>query len=414
MCLRFNEELEFYVLMGCMLSDSVAELVMISTGENHFFDTRNKALYKAIRRAWDTNKNCDMTLVVANLREDETLDSVGGSAYLEKSLTLGIHDGIVEQSLYQLQGQYLRREVVYKTAELSVKAREMDGYDAVDALATMISSINSSSTHHVAERGDLMLKRLRSAPLSPKLLLGIPRLDEGIYRDCGLYRGQVEITIADSSHGKTTYAMFKAIQLLKQGYRVAWFQLEDSPRKTLERIEIVDSGLLLNFYITSRNREIEDTKREIRVLKRKYEIDYVVIDYIQNVESKNQKLRHEVTEYVSKELTKLMEELQIVGHLLSQVTIDTRLRKGWQLEPRLNDVRQSQQIKQDAHLMTSVFRPFVIADLIDTGNDAALDWNGNRIDKRSVYIKQQKVRDGELQHRRLHMIHKDMGLVIAN
>ena len=124
----------------------------------------------------------------------------------------------------------------------------------------MISSINSSSTHHVAERGDLMLKRLRSAPLSPKLLLGIPRLDEGIYRDCGLYRGQVEITIADSSHGKTTYAMFKAIQLLKQGYRVAWFQLEDSPRKTLERIEIVDSGLLLNFYITSRNREIEDTK----------------------------------------------------------------------------------------------------------------------------------------------------------
>jgi replicative DNA helicase len=407
----FNEELELHVLMGCIMDEGIADAVMSQCGEDHFCDSRNKALYQACRNSFDKSRACDMTLVIANLRDADMLSHVGGGGYLESALSMAIHAGILDDSLSMLHGYYLQRLVINKTAELSMKARGMDGYQAVDQLGEMATTIGSDFNQVVSERGDILLERLRGIEVPPKLILGVPELDEGIYKDAGMFRGQIEVTIADSSHGKTTWAMYKAIKLLQQGYKVAWYQLEDTPRKTLEDIFDVNPDLLKRFYITSEIRNIEDIKLDLRTLKRKHDIDYAVVDYIQNVRSSNHKYRHEVTEYASSELTWLMGELNIVGHILSQVTIDTSHRKGWKLEPRYSDVRQSQQIKQDAHLITSVFRPFVVHELVSNSGDATVDWNDNPVDRRSFFVKHQKVRGGEISHRRMHMIHTNKGPV---
>jgi replicative DNA helicase len=411
----FNEELELYALLGSMLSEEVAEAVMSGTSEEHYFDARNKALYQACRKAWDTNRTCDISIVLSNLRHEGKLDLVGGPAYLEQNISLGIHMGIIESSLHDLHGYYLKRQVISKSGELSMKAHELDGYDAVDALGQLASNIGGEFVQVVSERGDILLKRLRESLIPPRITMGVKKFDEIIHKDSGMYRGQIEITIADSGHGKTTYAMYKAIKVMQQGYKVAWYQLEDSPRKTLERLAQVDERLLNSFYITSRIRDIEDMKRDIRALKRKHGIDYVVVDYIQNVSSKTAKFRHDEVEYASRELTSLMDELQLVGHILSQVTIDQKQRRGWQLEPRYSDVRQSQQIKQDAHLMTSLFRPYVVESLQSSCGHKAIDWNGNpALHKDSVFIRQRKVRDGEMSPVAIHMIHTDIGLRIAS
>lgn len=411
----FNEELELYTLLGTMLSEEVAEAVMSATCEEHFFDTRNRALYQACRKAWDNTRTCDISMVIANLREADSLNAVGGPAWLEQNISMGIHIGITESTLHDLHGYYLKRQVISRAGELSVRAHDMDGYDAVDELEKVASNVGGEFIQVVSERGDIMLKRLRESALPPKIKMGVAKFDDIIHKDSGMYRGQIEITIADSGHGKTTYAMYKAIKVMQQGYKVAWYQLEDSPRKTLERLAQVDERLLSSFYITSRIRDIEDMKRDIRALKRKHEIDYVVVDYIQNVTSKNAKHRHDEVEYASRELTSLMDELQVVGHILSQVTIDQRQRRGWGLEPRYSDVRQSQQIKQDAHLMTALFRPFVVESLQSECGTKAIDWNGNpTLHKDSVYIRPVKVRDGEMTNVRVHMIHTVAGLRLAS
>jgi replicative DNA helicase len=411
----FNEELELYALLGSMLSEEVAEVIMTGTSEDHFFDSRNKSLYNACRKAWETSRTCDISMVVSNLREADKLEFVGGPAWLEQNISMGIHVGIVESTLHDLHGYYLKRQVINKAGELSVRAHGMDGYDAVDELDKLASNIGGEFVQVVSERGDIMLQKLRESSVPPRIKMGVSKFDDIIHKDSGMYRGQIEITIADSGHGKTTYAMYKAIKVMQQGYKVAWYQLEDSPRKTLERLAAVDERLLGSFYITSRIRDIEDIKRDIRALKRKYGIDYVVIDYIQNVSSKTAKFRNDEVEYASRELTTLMDELQIVGHILSQVTIDQRQRRGWQLEPRYSDVRQSQQIKQDAHLMTSLFRPFVVESLQSNCGQKAIDWSGNQtLHKDSVFIRQRKVRDGEITAAAVHMIHTDAGLRIAS
>jgi replicative DNA helicase len=409
----FNEELEYYILLGCLMSDEVADAVMGVVTEDHFFDAKAQALYSACKTAWDKHKTCDLSMVLTVLRDAGKTELIGGATALEQDIGLGIHLGILEQSIRDLHGFYLQRRVIKTAGELATQAYAMDGYDAVEKFVQLASNISGNFSQVVSERGDIMLEKLRQSPLPPKITTGVPKFDHHIHKDSGMYRGQIEITIADSGHGKTTYAMYKALRVMEQGYKVAWYQLEDSPRKTLERIAFANEALLQKIFITSRIRDIEDIKRDLRTLKRQHEIDYVVVDYIQNVSCKNAKGRTDEVEYASRELTSLMDELQVVGHVLSQVTIDSKTRKGWQLEPRYSDVRQSQQIKQDAHLITSVFRPYVIETL--QSGDKAIDWNGTpSLHKDSVFIRQRKVRDGEITNKTIHMIHTDKGLRIAS
>ena len=126
----------------------------------------------------------------------------------------------------------------------------------------------------------------------------------------------------------------------------------------------------------------------------------------------SQKFQADKIEFVSKELRKLAKHLRVVVHLLSQVTIAGD-RRGWKLEPTYNDVRWSKQLKQDAHLMTSVFRPNKVDELIEVdlmGTNKVKDWNGNKQPFDSVYSRQVKVRGGKQEFSRLHMIHGDLGL----
>jgi len=101
--------------------------------------------------------------------------------------------------------------------------------------------------------------------------------------------------------------------------------------------------------------------------------------------------------------------LNVFCHPLSQVSINYSIRSGWKQEPSYGDVRWSQQLKQDAHIITSVFRPCKIESLA-LSQDKAKDWNDNMIPYDSVFIKQAKVRHGKQEWKRLHMIHTDDGL----
>jgi hypothetical protein len=99
-------------------------------------------------------------------------------------------------------------------------------------------------------------------------------------------------------------------------------------------------------------------------------------------------------------------------HLTSQMTVIDSKRKNWHLEPRINDVRWSKQLKQAAHSVTAIFRPYVVEGLSE--DDEAIDWNGDKINKNLVFCKNIKNRYGEQTQKRLQLIHTDAGLVNYN
>jgi replicative DNA helicase len=104
----------------------------------------------------------------------------------------------------------------------------------------------------------------------------------------------------------------------------------------------------------------------------------------------------------------MAKELNCISNPLSQVTIEDS-RTGWQQEPRYNDVRWSKQLKQDADLIISMFRPSRIDSLV-VNQELVRDWSDGSVPYNSVFLKQSKVRHGKQEWKRFHMIHTDKGL----
>jgi replicative DNA helicase len=256
--------------------------------------------------------------------------------------------------------------------------------------------------------------RDKDKPKNEKLYTGIAQIDNGILANT-MRRGHNILTMAESGHGKTQMSLFLAERLLLNGYKVAWFQLEGYDIQTAQHFENVTPDLLDNVLISDKIHDVDDIVAQARIAKREHGIDFLVVDYIQNVEMQGKETKIEKTERISRTLTKLTIELNTVLNVCSQITIDTSTRKLWALEPRENDVRWSRQMKQDADAILGIFRPSSVDGLYDIvdGESISKDWKGEKIPYNSVFARIVKDRHGERNNKRLHMIHtEDKGLKI--
>lgn len=403
-----NTEIELAVLGALISYRNLQAHIMDIVRPEWFYEPQSRAIFNASEKCWNENKYVDAVTVEAFLREANKNEAAGNIGSL---ITYGSTAITIDYHLSILRDAQQRREIITKCHEIANQAQSEDAETCIDNLYNTATGIVETTVSKRSLPADEFLIAEENKPKSERLQTGERLFDENMYKYAGLFRGQMDLTIADSQHGKTHYAMFKASLLAKQGHIVHWFQLEDYGAKTAEHFRKIIPKHYHNVVITDSIFEIEQIKREARAVKREYKTAYIVIDYVQNVECSKQN-RADQVEYVSSQLRKMAIDLNVAIHVLSQVTLEYGKRKKWQLEPRYGDVRWSQQLKQDAHIITSIFRPYVIDELVE--GDYAIDWNGNQIHKNSVYCRQVKVRGGEITHSRLHMIHTDYGLQIMS
>lgn len=395
-------EIEQSILGACLTDKEAFEEIKELIQPSVFYNKRNKLIFEVCLK----HETPDMIIVESDLEEMEKLDQVGGSSYL---VDLTAKATFRHQEYCQiLREKKIKRDIIDASQSLLKKAYNAeDCYVLMDEFSRYSTDIGSSGIEKKSFTPSEIFERDKNKPKAEKVYLGITDMDYGIYEH-GMRKGQVELTIADSGHGKSQYALFKAEQMLKHGYKVAWFQLEGTDSETAayirDRTDNYD-----NLYICDSLYDIEDIKRENRRLNREYDIDYAVFDYVQNIECNQNISKTEKVEYISKCITRLAKELNQVSHPLSQITMNYTARTGWKQEPGYGDVRWSQQLKQDAAIITSVFRPLKVEGLV-VNKELVKDWKGNSVPYDSVFIKQAKVRHGRQEWRRLHMIHTDEGL----
>ncbi len=402
----FNEEIEEAVLAGCLQSPDVAHDVMSLIHREHFYVEKHRTVFDAMSKAYESTGNIDMITVEGILRQEP----LNTRPHLPVSELIGAKASTIstiDKHAEILIEMALRRNAQNNLMQLVKEMQVMDGYTLLDKVAE-ISALSESDgmTSKSFSPAEILA---RDKVKSEFLPTGVSLIDTGICMYAGQRKGQVEVTIADSGHGKTHYAMWKAAKLMNQGARVHWFQLEDSDEKTAKYFGEHCGENADNAIICDSIDDIEAIKRESRIGKRSHETDHVVIDYVQNVTC-SRKSRNDQVEYISGQLTKMAKSLNVSVHLLSQVTLEYGKRHGWNQEPKGGDVRWSQQLKQDAHLGTSIFRPAMVESLIE--GDKAKDWGGNSIPINSVFLRQWKVRGGERSFNRVHMVHLPQGLEI--
>jgi replicative DNA helicase len=339
-------------------------------------------------------------------------DAIAVEHYLKsKGLNIDVADFISEASHDpEYHYELLIKDFQYRQVRdklIDIVQSEADAWGMIERLESVGSlvplmdrAVSKTTTQVLNSRG----KEGNVAPL----FLGDRDVDE--WYSGANRRGYMELTIADSGHGKTQYAMWKVRHLLSQGYKVLWFQLEGYDVHTAEYF--VDTPNRDNLLIADSLYNIEDIKAESKARNYEHDIDYIVIDYVQNVECKRME-RMQAVEYISQQLTRLAKDCDVMVHLLSQVTINYTTRSGWKQEPTYGDVRWSQQLKQDAHVITSVFRPSRIESL-RVGDAWVKDFRGDEVEYDSVFIRQAKMRHEQESWDRIHLIHKENGLVKRN
>jgi replicative DNA helicase len=194
--------------------------------------------------------------------------------------------------------------------------------------------------------------------------------------------------------------------------------MEDYDVNTATQLALQAVSHADNVRIVDNTDDIDEIKRLCRLAKIEGGLDFVVIDYIQEVYAQG---RHDSRtleiNYVTKVIKQIAKELNVLVIVASQVTISEYNRSGWQLEPKYKDAQWAQVIKNVAHCMTSVFRPNMIESLIlkdAMGNFKVKGWRDGDVHAyESVFVKLVKSRRGQLTHDRYKFIHnKDLGLQI--
>jgi len=263
-----------------------------------------------------------------------------------------------------------------------------------------------------------IFEREQSQPKKEKLVTGEQKIDNQLYQHVGLHKGDINVILADSGHGKTQWSTFLASRLAVQGYQGLWFQMEDYDVNTATQLAMQAVAHADNVRIVDTTDDIDEIKRLCRLAKIEGGLDFVVIDYVQEVYAQGRfDSRTLEINYVTKILKQIAKELNVLVIVPSQVTISEYNRSGWQLEPKYKDAQWAQVIKNVAHCMTSVFRPNMVESLIlmdALGNLKVKGWRDGDVHAyESVFVKVVKSRRGQLTHERIKMLHhKDLGLKI--
>lgn len=400
----FSEDVEQGLLAGCLQSIDVAVDVLSSLRRDHFFIEKHKTVFDAICKAYESTGHVDM-ITVEGLLKSEPLSKRATMPVIDLMVADATTLRTVDTHISMMIELSIRRNAQNGLVKIMGEMPELDAYQLLDKVAeiTALSESDGITEKSFSPAEILARDKVKSIFLPT----GIASIDNKLCQYAGQRKGQVEVTIADSGHGKTHYAMWKAANMANQGARIHWFQLEDSDEKTAKYFAQRCGENSENIMICDSIDDIEAIKREARIGLKNHGTDHIVVDYVQNVVC-DRRNRNDQVEYISGQLTKMAKGLNVSTHLLSQVTMEYGKRHGWNQEPRGGDVRWSQQLKQDAHLGTSIFRPAMLESLIE--GDDAKDWHGKLIPINSVFARQWKVRGGEMSYNRLHLIHTDIGL----
>jgi replicative DNA helicase len=366
-----NTEAEEGVIASLLLDkDLLPEITTILKAED-FYKQDHQAIYQTIVDLYNSRRPVDVITVSDKM----------GAEWLEyfTKITQGVptpqnakhYAGIVK-------GKSIRRQYIDKARKVIDLAYEGD-YETLadfrnDVMANMDIEISNkredSSTTNILLSTMKKIEERYNSKEPHRLMYGYPWLDK---MTGGARNSELTILAARPSVGKTAFASNIGVHIAKHGNSVAMFNLEMDKENLMERIIAdeanVDSQRIRNgktlqdvdwekigsaageigeykINIFDTVFKVEDIRGECRTLKNKGQLDFVIVDYLQLVETmKKTSGPTERVSHLSRQFKLLAKELKVPVWLLSQLN---RNNEHDNRRPKLIDLRDSGSIEQDA------------------------------------------------------------------
>ena len=339
-------------VIGSLLSDrnALSDVRDILT-EDCFFDSFNRATYRAIVTVSDKGNVADIISVKAELEASHVQFDIVTLLSLTEKYTLD-----TRQHAMRLKELSSRRRLTTIAQYLLINS-----YSEENAIETVtqkvsddITSFFSSDVSEIMRLHDGIEKvnTIINANLShDKELVGTPTgFGEFDRKMGGLQGSDLNIIAAESSQGKTSLALSIVLNATKASKRIAIYSMEMKAEQLTARIMAMESGVSsssilysqldggqlkkidesinkidnLDIFFDDRSTSSIDTiLSSIRYMKRKYNIDGAVVDYLQilNVNMKNVNKEQAMGD-VTRRLKNIAKELDIWIIALSQLSRD--------------------------------------------------------------------------------------------
>lgn len=381
------------IVLGAILleRDALNEVIDILIPDSFYKESHQK-IYSSILDLFKLNNPIDLLTVTEKLKSKGELEFVGGPYYITLLTSRIASSANIEYHARIIQEKYIAREIIKISSNAIIDAYD-DITDIFELQGKIELDLSSITEKTISKRCEKINKSIKSTikdiiylKENPTKFTGIPTGFIEIDKKTGGWQNSDLIIIAGRpGMGKTTFALSSVINACNDGISCGFFSLEMSSdqlnKKILsEKFEIelsrINQGKITDFEVNNllnyndkilENLYIDDTpslsiiqlRAKARRLKRKYDIKFIVIDYLQlmngSFNNKNNNREQEISN-ISRSLKSLAKELNIPVIALSQLSRDVE-KRGGSKRPILSDLRESGSIEQDSDIVIFIYRP---------------------------------------------------------
>ena len=384
-----NIEAEQAVLGSVLIDDEVLDTVLEILTTEDFYRKSNRIIFETMIGLQNERKSIDSITITDKLLKEKKLAEVGGIAFITAlGNTVPTTINVMDYAKIVKEKSVLRKVI---TAAENIISEAINNDCGIDEFTDKAESLILQATKNSKEQNIISIKeqaleafaQIEDIHEHKGKLLGLPTgftdLDKLL---SGLKKTDFIIIAARPSMGKTAFALNIASYLaVKKNVPLVFFSLEMSSTQLLQRIfssygiipyENMKTGNLSNAEwdqlikitddVAASQLVINDTvglnvmniRSIARKLKQEKNIELIIIDYLQLIQSTKRENRNQEISEISRSLKLLAKELDISIIALSQLSRSVELRQN--KKPLLSDLRESGSLEQDADIVMFLYR----------------------------------------------------------
>jgi len=388
-------DLEEAVLGALMLEKDALSTVIDILKPEVFYNEAHKKIFEAIQQLFQKSKPVDILTVTSEMRTNGTLEIIGGAYYITNLTNRVVSAANIEYHARIISQKYIQRELIRISTEIITNAYEdtTDIFDLLDHAEKNLFDIAQNNLRRDTQKMDEIVKQslatLEELRTKTDGLTGVPSGFTDLDRITGGWqKSDLVIIAARPAMGKTAFVLTcarnAAVDFKKP---VVVFSLEMSSVQLVNRLisgeteieqEKIRKGNLAEWEwqqlhskigtLTEAPLLIDDTpalnifefRAKCRRLKSQYDIQMIIIDYLQLMHGKGEGggNREQEIGSISRALKSVAKELEVPVLALSQLSRAVESRPGQNgKRPMLSDLRESGSIEQDADMVLFLYRP---------------------------------------------------------
>ena len=385
-----NVDAERAVLGSILLKPDVCDDVALLVRAEDFSDESHQLLYRHLLDLHDSGKRIDATIVVERLKTQGDFERIGGAAALADVVQAVPHAAHATHYAAIVRDKALLRSLIDAGTDIL-----RDAYDASDEPRQLLARAEEKIFSILERRSSAEAKPIQSVLEEVMVRMdarmkhehtigGVETGFTDLDQLCGgLHNSELVILAARPSMGKTAFAMniaehasinlkqpvlfvsleMAALELADRllcsaaqvnGHRLrnGTISQEDRRRLVQKSSEIGTAPLFID---DTPSRTLTEIAAVARRLKRKQGLSMIVIDYLQLIEPDNPRdPRQEQVARIARRLKGMSRELDIPVLCLAQLNRQAEVSRD--NRPRLNHLRESGAIEQDADVVMFVHR----------------------------------------------------------